>query len=78
MFLFILGLILIPTTHSNLLEISTVVVNTSTIIACGSSIDIYPTFDPAQVIICPHVRLEQDKIRWIYLNICEIDQSIPI
>ena len=48
-------------------------VNTSTVIACGSSIDIYPTFDPAQVIICPHVRLEQDKIQWIYLNICKID-----
>lgn len=72
MFLFVLGLILIHTSQSNLLQISTVVANTSTVIACGSSIDIYPIFDPAQVIICPYLRLEEEKIQWIYLNICKM------
>lgn len=71
MFLFLFGLTLIHSTQTNLLDISTVIINTSTVITCGSSIDIYPTFDPAQVIICPYVRVDEDKIQWIYLNICK-------
>jgi hypothetical protein len=52
------------------------IANTQTVIACGSSIDIYSTFDPAQVIICPYVWIEKDKIQLIYMNICKICKLI--
>jgi len=48
------------------------IINIQTVIACGSSIDIYPSFDPAQVIVCPYVLVAKDKIQLIYMNICKI------
>jgi hypothetical protein len=48
------------------------IINIQAVIACGSSIDIYPSFDPAQVIVCPYVLVEKDKIQLIYMNICKI------
>jgi hypothetical protein len=54
------------------------IANTQTVIACGSSIDIYSTFDPAQVIICPYVWIDKDKIQLIHMNICKICKLIFI
>ncbi len=54
------------------------ITNTQTVIACGSSIDIYSTFDPAQVIICPYVWIDKDKIQLIHMNICKICKLIFI
>jgi hypothetical protein len=52
--------------------IPTAIINTQTVIACGPSIDIYSSFDPAQVIICPYLSIEKEKIQLISLNICKI------
>lgn len=70
--LFLILLIFIQPIQGYFMNISMGIINTQTVIACGSSIDIYPSFDPNQVIICPHLIIEKEKIQMIYMNICEI------
>ncbi len=70
--LFLLLVFFKHTIQGYFLNISMAIVNTQTVIACGSSIDIYSLFDPAQVIICPYVSIEKHKIQLIYMNICKI------
>jgi len=50
------------------------IINTQTVIACDLSIDIYKSFDSAQVIVCPYVLIEKEKIQLIYMNICKISK----
>jgi hypothetical protein len=45
------------------------IINTQTVIACGLSIDIYLSFDPAQVRICPYVFIKKDKLQLLQMNI---------
>jgi hypothetical protein len=75
MFSNILFLFLLSFVHSipsYRLNISLAITNTRTVITCGLSIDIYSSFDPAEVIICPNVLIEKNKIQLIYMNICKI------
>ncbi|CAF1295458.1 unnamed protein product [Rotaria sordida] len=67
--LFLFSLSFISIVQCNLLNISLAIINTQTVIACGLSIDIYSSFDPTRIIICPYVSTEQDKIQLIYMNI---------
>ena len=50
------------------LNISLAISNARTVIACGLSIDIYSSFDSAQVTICPYVLLDKEQIQLINLN----------
>ncbi|CAF2113855.1 unnamed protein product [Rotaria magnacalcarata] len=59
----------IPTIQCSLLNISIAIINTRTIVGCSSSIDMYESFDPAQIIICPYVFIDKDRIQLINMNI---------
>lgn len=73
MFLYnILFFIFISPIQGFLMNINLAIINTETVIACGSSIDIYPLFDTNQVIICPYIIIEKENIQMIYMNICKI------
>lgn len=54
------------------------IINTQTIISCGLSIDIYSSFDPVQVIICPYVLIRKSKLQSINMNICKIVKCLII
>jgi hypothetical protein len=69
--LFTLSAIQCPGRRLTLLNVSVGITNARTVIACGLSIDIHPLFDPAQVIICPYVSIDQRKLQLIYLNVCK-------
>ncbi len=58
--------------NNNLLNISMGIVNAQTVIVCGLSIDIYSTFDPAQIITCPYVSIQEENIQLIDMKICKI------
>ncbi|CAF3388180.1 unnamed protein product [Rotaria sp. Silwood1] len=45
------------------------IVNIQTVIVCGSSIDIYSSFDPNQIVICPYVLIEKDKTQFMNMSI---------
>jgi hypothetical protein len=75
MFLFLLLLSFINPIQCYHWRIPTAIMNAQTVIVCGLSIDIYSTFDPAQVIICPYVWIEKEKIQLISLNICKYLKS---
>lgn len=63
----------VHTIQSELLfNISTAFTNIKSVIYCGSSIDIYPIFNPKQVLICPYVSIDQENIQLIYMNTCKI------
>lgn len=53
-----------------LLNIPTAFVNVKSVISCGPTIDIYSSFDPDQVSICPHVSIDKQHIQLIHMNIC--------
>ena len=54
-----------------LLNISAGITNARTVIACGLSIDIHSSFDPAQAIICPFVSIDKKNLQLIHLNVCK-------
>lgn len=72
MFLFLFFITLLSTIQCYLLNISIAIINTQTVISCGLSIDIYSSFDPAQVVICPYVFIDKDKIQLFNISICKI------
>jgi len=72
--LFLFLVLFVSTIQCQFLNISMAIMNTQTVIACASSIDIYPLFDPAQVIVCPYVSINKEKIQLIYMNICKISK----
>ncbi len=74
--LFLFLVVFIHTIQGHFLNISMAIVNTQTVIACGSSIDIYSLFDPAQVIICPYIFIDKDKIQLINMSICKIEKIL--
>ena len=58
-----------PGRRPTLLNVSMGITNARSVIACGLSIDIHSSFNPAQVIICPYVSIDQKKLQLIHLNV---------
>lgn len=60
----------IPTLQCTLFNISMAIINAKTIIICGSSIDMYSSFDSAQITSCPYVVIDKSKIKLMDINLC--------
>ncbi len=55
--------------HDNLLNISIGILNAQTVIACQTSMNIYFSFIPSQILRCPHVIIQEDIMQSIHIKI---------
>jgi hypothetical protein len=62
----------------NFFNISMGIINTQTVIACRSTIDIYSSFNPAQIIICPYVSIQAKTIQLVDMKISKIKEEVNI
>lgn len=75
---FILIFILTVKCHATtdyLLNISMGITNARTVIACGSSIQFYLSFDPTQVRMCPYASIQENYTQLFDINISKTNLS---